>query len=465
MTKTTTDPTKKICPAFLVTAPSSGQGKTTIVAALAHMWRKRGWRVQIFKCGADFIDASWHAFASGQPVHPLDLWMVGEADCRTMLHHARLHNDVVLVEGVMGLFDGQPSSADLAKKFNLSVVAVVDAGRMAGTLGAVAYGLQHYCSDIRWSGVLANCVASSGHAEMLQESVKAESNWLGAVYRNTSCTVESRHLGLFLAAEMQDATQRLDAAVEALKDTALAKADIEALNVLASMQHANPATIPIENTKPQPLLHGRTIAVARDAACCFIYAANIQILEKLGARVVFFSPLSDAVLPTCDAVWLTGGYSELHLQTLANNRSMQNSMRAHIEKEKPVWAEGGGMVLLAETITLADNTTQAVWGLIPANVQMHTRLQGLGAQALDVATINTQTLHAIASDLRGHTLHYSSLHTDAPEQTRTTCPNKNSRGKAGKVVYQFGTAGNVRASYFHAWFASSPAATAALFLP
>lgn len=464
MTEITASSNAKSCPAFLIAAPSSGQGKTTIVAALAHMWRKRGWRVQVFKCGADCIDASWHALASGQPVQPLDLWMVGEADCRAMLQHARAHNDVVLVEGAMGLFDGQPSSADLAKKFNLAVVAVVDAGRMAGTLGAVAYGLQHYCPDIIWAGVLANRVASSGHAEMLRESVKAESNWLGAVYRNPGCTVASRHLGLLLAAEMHDATQRLDAAAEAIQNTTLAQADKAALHVLAQTQQ-HPPIEPAAPTQPPPLLQGRTVAVARDAACCFIYAGNIETLKNLGAEVVFFSPLTDTQLPPNDAVWLTGGYPELHLPALAANTNMQRSMHEHIQQGKPVWAEGGGMVLLAEMVTLADHSTQAAWGIIPVQVQMHTRLQGLGAQALDVAALRTTSINEALPALRGHTLHYSIAQTDAPEQTRTTCPNKNSRGKAGEAVYQFGTTGNVRTSYFHAWFASSPAATAALFLP
>ncbi len=455
-------PNAKLCPAFLITAPSSGQGKTTVVAALAYMWRKRGLRVQVFKCGADFIDASWHEFASDQAVHPLDLWMVGEDDCRVMLQHARMHNDVVLIEGVMGLFDGQPSSADLAKQFNLAVIAVIDAARMAGTFGAIVYGLQHYCKDIVWAGALANKVASDTHAEMLRQSVQEKSNWLGSVYRNQECTIESRHLGLLLAAETQDAQQRLEEASKALKDTVLAQVDMQTLRELSHTDNTTCNTT-TSQVAVEPLLQGVTIAVARDAACCFIYQANIDVLERLGAKVSFFSPLADTKLPTCDAVWLTGGYPELHLQTIANNHSMRSSMQQHIEQGKPVWAEGGGMLLLAETVELVSAGAQSAWGLIPANAQMHNRLQGLGAQALDVAALRTQSNFANMPVLRGHTLHYSTLKTDLPEQARTTCPNKNSKGKKGEAVYQF-TLGNVRASYFHAWFASSEQATAALFL-
>ena len=150
------------CPAILIAAPASGQGKTTVTSALARLYTRRGLKVRVFKCGPDFLDPYWHQLASGMPVYQLDLWMTGETDCRERLYQAACDADLILVEGVMGLFDGQPSAADLAQRFGLPVLAVVDASAMAGTFGALSWGLQNYQQNLPWAGVLANRVASAG---------------------------------------------------------------------------------------------------------------------------------------------------------------------------------------------------------------------------------------------------------------------------------------------------------------
>ena len=149
------------CPALLIAAPASGQGKTTVTAALARLYTRKGLKVRVFKCGPDFLDPHWHQLASGAPVHQLDLWMTGEADCTQRLHAAAQEADLILIEGVMGLFDGDPSAADLAQRFGVPVLAVVDASAMAGTFGALAFGLQHYRPGLPWAGVLANRVGSA----------------------------------------------------------------------------------------------------------------------------------------------------------------------------------------------------------------------------------------------------------------------------------------------------------------
>jgi cobyrinic acid a,c-diamide synthase len=146
------------CPAILIAAPASGQGKTTITSALARLHTRQGRRVRVFKCGPDFLDPYWHALACGAAVYQMDLWMTGESDCRARLHAAAREADLIIVEGVMGLFDGDPSAADLAVRFGLPVLAVVDASSMAGTFGALAFGLQHFRPDLLWAGVLANRV-------------------------------------------------------------------------------------------------------------------------------------------------------------------------------------------------------------------------------------------------------------------------------------------------------------------
>jgi cobyrinic acid a,c-diamide synthase len=430
--------------------------------------------VRVFKCGPDFLDPYWHQLASGAPVYQMDLWMTGEADCRARLHAASQEADLIIVEGVMGLFDGEPSAADLAQRFGLPVLAVVDASSMAGTFGALAFGLQHYRENMPWAGVLANRVASARHADMLVRSVRDPAHYLGAVMRDAGMTLPERHLGLTVASEVSDALERLDVAADALATTPLGQMTLQDLQRWAVEFQApevsaegwgvghfaqvkeEPATRAgdTEQNARHPSrptsLQGKTIAVARDAAFCFIYAANLDTLRALGAALVFFSPLADAALPACDAVWIPGGYPELHAQALAANTGLRDSLAAHVAAGKPVWAECGGMMALFETLELADGERVPLWGLLPGVVTMHKRLAALGPQqlALDSGT------------LRGHTFHYSTTATALQPVARTARPDTDPLPDAGEALWQHGA---VRASYFHAWFPSCPQAVAELF--
>ncbi len=409
----------------------------------------------MFKCGPDFLDPHWHQLASGAPVHQLDLWMNGEADCAERLHAAACESDLLLIEGVMGLFDGTPSAADLAQRFGVPALAVVDASAMAGTFGALAFGLRHYRPGLPWAGVLANRVGSERHAQMLRDGLQdAAADWMGALVRvapgggatgkAAAALLPERHLGLVVAHELGDALARLDAAADALAATPLGQMGLGELQRWAV---DFPAPGPLVHVPP--LLAGRTVAVGRDAAFCFVYDANLQCLAQLGAQVVFFSPLHDAALPACDAVWLPGGYPELHAARIAANTAMQASLRAHVAAGRPLWAECGGMMSLFESITLADGTTQPLWGLLPGRVAMHKRLAALGPQQLTVA----------GHTLRGHTFHYSTAQSTADVLGRTSRPDTAPAPDAGEALYRHGS---IHASYFHAWFPSAPAAVAHL---
>ena len=434
------------CPAILVAAPASGQGKTTVASALARLHTRQGRTVRVFKCGPDFLDPYWHALASGQPVYQLDLWMTGADDCRVRLAQAASVADLIIVEGVMGLFDGEPSAADLAERFGLHVLVVIDAGAMAGTFGSLAWGLQHYRPAMPWAGVLANRVASEGHAAMLKNSVRAPVDWLGALMRDDTFTLPERHLGLTLASEVGDAMARLDAAADALAATPLGRMSPQDMAHWALHLPDGPATA----ASPAKLLQGRAIAVARDAAFCFIYQANLDCLQELGAELVFFSPLQDSVLPACDAVWLPGGYPELHAKALGANHTLRDSLAQHIANNKPVWAECGGMMVLFETLIDADGKSHAQWALLPGTVRMQKRLAALGPQQLRTPT----------GLLRGHTFHYSTCNSTAAVRQRTARPFQEPKPDVGEALYYSGSA---QASYFHAWFPSNPVATAAFF--
>jgi len=434
------------CAAVLVAAPASGQGKTTVAAALARLHARQGRRVRAFKCGPDFLDPHWLALATGAPVHSLDLWMTGEADCRARLRAAAAECDLLIVEGVMGLFDGTPSAADLAERFGLPVLAVIDAHAMAGTFGALAYGLQNFRPGLPWAGVLANRVASERHAGMLKDALREPSQWLGALPRDAGFTLPERHLGLVAATELGDAMARLDAA-----------ADVLAATPLGRMQAGQLPQVRFEATEPEAaipaLLAGRTIAIARDAAFSFIYPANLDVLTALGARLSFFSPLACDALPACDAVWLPGGYPELHAEALAACAAMRESLAAHAALGKPVWAECGGMMALFDELATQDDAqVHRLWGLLPGRVTMQKRLAGLGPQQL---TLGSDTL-------RGHTFHYSRCETTLAPAAHTARPGATQAvgARSGEALYVHGP---VRASYFHAWFASSPQATARLF--
>ena len=437
------------CPAILIAAPASGQGKTTVACALARLHARQGRNVRVFKCGPDFLDPYWLALASGAPVHQLDLWMTGEADCARRLHAAALEADLVIVEGVMGLFDGQPSAADLAGRFGLKVVAVIDAGAMAGTFGALAWGLQHYRESLPFAGVLANRVASAGHAAMLQDGLREPAQWLGGLARSTDFTLPERHLGLVMDQELGDALARLDAVADALAATPLGRMTVQDLQAWAV--NFEPPDAAADPDFAADALQGRTIAVARDAAFCFLYAANLDCLRAMGAELVYFSPLADDALPPCDALWLPGGYPELHAPKLVANTAMKAAIHRHVQTGKPVWAECGGMMALFEELTGLDGQCQPMWGVLPGRVTMQPRLAALGPQQLDVA----------GGTLRGHTFHYSTCATPLAPAARTqAAPGRTLRGE-GEALYALGS---VRASYFHAWFACCPAAAARLFL-
>lgn len=440
------------CPTLLIAAPASGQGKTTVTAALARLCARQGRRVRVFKCGPDYLDPHWHQLASGHPVHNLDLWLNGEEDIRARLHEAALNSDLILIEGVMGLFDGDPSAADLAVKLGIPVLAVIDAGSMAGTFGALVHGLRHYRPGLPWAGVLANRVASEGHEKMLQASVRGDdlgtepggidAGWLGGLRRDAGFSLPERHLGLTVASELPDAMARLDALADAMAATPLGQ-----LDVAGWQRWAVPFDAQAERAVA-PLLSGRTVAVARDAAFCFTYPANLDTLRALGAQFAFFSPVADEPVPGCDAVWLPGGYPELHAPALAAGTRCRDSLAAHIAAGKPVWAECGGMMPLFDGLTLADGRRVSMWGLLPGEVAMQPRLAALGPQRWDTEQ----------GELRGHTFHYSLITSPLVPSAQTAPGNR--FGKPEAIYRQ----GPVCASYFHAWFASNPEATAQLFL-
>ncbi len=420
----------------LVSAVASGQGKTMVTAALARKLVRQGQRVHVFKTGPDFLDPMMLARASGQPVQSLDLWMVGREHCQALLAEAAEQADVILIEGVMGLYDGTPSSADLARAFGVPVMIVLDAGAMAQTAGAVVMGLRDY-GPVGLAGLIANRVASPRHVEMVAEAMR-DIPLLGSLSRQAEALPE-RHLGLVQPDELAHIESLLDQLADQLMLDEAAWAALQPVQLEA----------PKASDAAQRLLDGKTIAIARDAAFAFLYPANIACLSALGATVVFFSPVADEVIPdVADAIYLPGGYPELHAQSLARATCWRDSMQKAHAAGKPILAECGGMMALAETLVDQQGMHWPMSGLLPGTVSMQKRLAGLGPQAWATPY----------GELRGHTFHYSRFDTPHAPLAYTV---KHPSGAAGEAIYR---SGNLTASYFHAYFPSCPEAVAHLFL-
>lgn len=419
------------CHAMLMAAPASGQGKTMTTAALARSYRNRGLRVQAFKCGPDFIDGMILQVATGKPVYNLDLGMCGEADAQRLLYQAAQENDVILLEGVMGLYDGTPSCADIAERFGIPVALVINAKAMAQTCAAIAYGLYGFRPALQRAGLIANQVGSEGHASMIKAALPAEIPWLGAMKHDPQLSLPERHLGLHLAQEIADIEQRIEAAA-----------------LLLGPDVPLPPTVQFAAPEPQaitPLLQGKTIAVAKDAAFCFTYQANLDLLHTLGANITFFSPLHDTQLPAADAYWLPGGYPELHAEVLQHNSSMREGLYAAVKAGKPILAECGGMLALGETLN-----GQPAFGLLPGNAEIQPKLQGLGTQHATFAMgDNTASIGA-------HTFHYACFETSLP----VIAQGKGKYG-AGEAVYRHQS---ITASFLHFYFPSNPTLAAQFFL-
>ncbi|MGH8183631.1 MAG: cobyrinate a,c-diamide synthase [Rhodanobacteraceae bacterium] len=428
---------RRLCPALMVTAPASGQGKTSVTAALARWHARQGRRVAVFKTGPDFLDPMITGRAAGTSAYQLDLWMGGEADVCARLYAAAESADLILVEGVMGLYDGEPSSADLALRFGLPVLAVIDGSAMAQTFGAVVQGLAHYRAGVNLYGVAANRIGGDYHARLLRESLPDGVRWMGALPRDPALTLPERHLGLVAADEVAELNARLDALTDSW--------DRHADHTLPPAAAFAPASLPLVPAR----LRGVGIAVARDAAFCFLYPANLDLLREAGAEITFFSPLAGDALPECDAVWLPGGYPELHLQALSQRTELRAALCAHRDAGKPLLAECGGLLFALDELADAEGHAAPMAGLLRGRATLQPRPVALGLQEVALPE----------GMLRGHTFHHAHAEIDATPLATANNPNG---APSREAVYRDR---RMTASFVHFYFPSNPDAAAGLFLP
>lgn len=427
------------CPALFLVAPASGQGKTTITAALARLVTRQGKVVRVFKTGPDYLDPQILEQASGQAVEQLDMWMAGEQWCQQKLYEAACVADLILVEGAMGMFDGEPSSADLAARFNMPVVIIMDVKGMAQTAAAIAVGLANFRDDLSVVGLIANNCSTDRHRELIENNLPNSLPLVACLKTSKDVALPERHLGLVQASEVKDELEsRFDAGADWLEQS----------GILAALQYTD--KVSFEDTEvgvEEPLLANRTIGIAKDAAFSFIYQANINLLTALGASIRYFSPLNDSELPTVDALWLPGGYPELHARQLSDNYKMIAAIRSFHQQEKPILAECGGFLYCLQSLTDLDEKEYPMTGI----------LSGFGAMSGKRGCQGMQILALPEGDVRGHA-HHRSRSYQTPEPIAY---GKRQRHSApGEEIYR---EGQLTASYLHVFFPSNSQAIADMF--
>src|SRR5580658_9137561 len=356
--------------AFVVSGVASGVGKTTVSLALLSAFRQRGLQVQPFKCGPDFIDTSHHTAIAGRPSRNLDTWMLSADANREIFQRGFVNADVAIVEGMMGLFDGvaggteKGSTAEIAKFLQLPVILVIDASRSARSAAAVVKGFATFDPELRVAGVILNRAANERHFEMLREAIVANTDVavLGWMPHAAEAAIPERHLGLRVAEETQDHAARAELL------TALAEKYFDLEQILALTSPRDAEAPPASEITPLQTDRIR-IGVARDEALTFYYEDNFDLLREHGAELVFFSVLREDFPANLDALYLGGGYPEIHAEALSSNAGLIASLRAFAASGKPVYAECGGLMLLGKELILRDGRGFAMAGLLPIRFQ------------------------------------------------------------------------------------------------
>jgi cobyrinic acid a,c-diamide synthase len=432
-------------PRIVIAGTHSGCGKTTITLGILAALRKRGLTVQPFKAGPDFIDAGLQRLAAERPSRNLDQWMCGRDYVSECFERHAANVDIAVIEGVMGLYDGDLGTASLAALLQAPVVLVIDASGMAESAGAVVKGFVEFdtARAIRFAGVIFNRVASESHFARLKNSVGGVPV-LGYLPRELDFEIPHRHLGLTIAEESPLAGENLDRLAGAIRNTV----DLDLILRHADIGVVRMDRAEIVNTREAAREARRfKLAVAHDQAFSFYYEDNLDLLRKAGADIIRFSPLADPMIPAADAVYLGGGYPEIHAEALSRNVSMLQSIRSWADAGRPLYAECGGLMYLSQGIGDFDGTFFPMAGVFPFATRMRKRPR-LGYREI---VLNEDCLLGTRGDTcRGHEFHYSEL-AEGTEGSMYGVQDNRGRSMPGTG---FGFK-NTLASYVHVHFGSN----------
>lgn len=393
----------------MVAAPRSGAGKTTVTLGLLRALRRRGCAVQPFKCGPDYIDPAFHAVAAGHPSFNLDSWAMGGDLIAGLATGAMVGADLAIAEGVMGLFDGAAqrgqsgdgSSADLAAFMGWPVVLVLDVSGQAATAAAVALGCARYRDDVTIAGVILNRVASARHAAMMTPAfARIGMPVFGVLPREDQIALPERHLGLVQARDLAD----VDARIDALADRVEAAVNLDALRQAALSKLAQP--VPSDLAMPRLRPPGQRIALAQDAAFSFMYPHMLRLWRHAGAEIIPFSPLANqSPDAAADAVWLPGGYPELHAGALASADDFRKGLHDLAHRSVPIHGECGGYMVLGRGLEDADGDRHEMAGLLGLETSFAQRRLHLGYRRARLRA--NCSLGAAGTEVLGHEFHYA----------------------------------------------------------
>jgi len=453
--------------AIIIAAASSGSGKTSVAIGLAAALHARGLRVQPFKVGPDFLDPTWLSLAARRPCYNLDPWMTSGEYVNGLFATASADADIAVIEGVMGLYDGaDPSSidgstAEIARLLDLPLLFVVNARGMSRSIAPLVKGFDGFEEGVRIGGVVANHCGSDRHASLLDEALRSSGAppLVGHIKTGALPVLPARHLGVRAATEDHETTRTIEALGEAIARSI----DLDRLIAIGSsrsnpVEFATPEAPPspperrsAAATDPEPV--AIRIGVAHDEAFYFYYRDNLKLLEEQGAELHFFSPVRDTALPAdLDALYLGGGYPEDRANELARNGAMRESIVTFAQKQKPIYAECGGLIYLSRSLETLDGSTHDFVALLPASARMRPRRKLLGYTT--ATTMHDSLLGPAGTPVRGHEFHYSEIDIDAdaawPSAYRIT------DRRTGEIRNEGYCDGTVFASYVHVHFASNP---------
>lgn len=442
---------------LVVAGPASGCGKTTIALGLMAALRARGIPVFPYKVGPDFIDPGHHHRVSGAVSRNLDGWMLSEDYNRQCFRSHCGPTGIAVVEGVMGLYDGYDgrsesgSTAQMAKWLDLPVLLVVDARSMARSAAALILGFERFDPDVRFAGVAFNRVGSRRHLQYLCQALEDSVGMpvLGGLPRAETIAIPERHLGLVIREDLGGD----DRFVSDLRGQIETHLDLDPLIDALPRLPSRPPTA----AAPQSGETAARIAVARDAAFCFYYEDNFDLLIANGAELVWFSPLEDDRLPEdIHGIYLGGGYPELHAARLEANHRLKNRVLAASRAGMPVYGECGGLMYLGESLQDLEGRRHAMTGCLPLQTRMLDRLRALGYRQVRLEAANL--LGEPGQAIRGHEFHYSEI-IGGVDSLQTTYRLSTRQGE--KTAREGYRSGNTLASYVHLHFGSAPQAAAA----
>ncbi len=450
-------------PGFLVAGTHSGVGKTTVTFTLLSLLAEKGFRVQPFKVGPDFIDGGYHRLATGVDSINLDLWMMGWGGLLESFREFSRPAEVSVIEGMGALFDGKNgtvsgSSAEIAKRLKVPVLLVVDIWGMTATTGAVLEGLLNFDPQVKVAGILLNRAGGQGHFEMVMKSLKPSlrKRVLGYLPHSEDFAIPERHLGLKTLEENKEARRIKAALAAAARETVDLSKLILAFGIRRPKGEGLHRASPQGGRGPSPFQGPVPIGVARDAAFCFYYAENLRLLERAGARLVYFSPLKDRRLPPgLSGLYFGGGYPESFPGRLAANRGLRREILQVLRAGMPVYAECGGLMYLSESLRDFGGKAFPMVSALPFQVKMEKNR--LTIRYVELKTTRDGLWGPRGTRARGQEFHHSRIVSNRYRGK----PAYDCVTSTGETFTEGFQSGNLLASYLHLHFKSNPGIAAA----